>query len=217
MTDFSTLRTAMVDCQVRPSDVTKFPIIDAMLKVRREVFVPGDCRAVAYAGGDLDIGGGRVVMDPRTFAKMLDMLDVTQNELVLEIGCGLGYSTAVLARMAEAVIAVESDEILARDAEASLASEGVDNAAILVAKLTEGAAKHGPYDAMIFSGGIETLPQTLAAQLKDGGRVAAIWMDGNVGKARLGVMRGERVAWRDVFEATAPVLPGFAKESVFAL
>jgi protein-L-isoaspartate(D-aspartate) O-methyltransferase len=217
MTDFAALRTAMVDCQVRPSDVTKFPIIDAMLSVRREVFVPSSRRDVAYAGAHVDLGNGRIVMDPRILAKLLDALDITPDELVLEIGCGLGYATAVIARMAEAVITVEEDADLAREAEENLSSESVDNAVLVEGALTDGAAKHGPYDAMIFSGAIEVVPVPLIAQVKDGGRIAAIVVEDGVSRARIGIVRGGRVAWHSVFDAEAPVLPGFARESAFAL
>ena len=99
MTDFATRRTMMVDTQVRPSDVTKFTIIEAMLSVPREVYVPADKREAAYVGEHVTLGQGRVVMDPRTLAKLLDALDIQQGETVLDLGCGLGYSTAVIARM----------------------------------------------------------------------------------------------------------------------
>ena len=103
MIDFAQRRTMMVDTQVRPNDVTKFPIIEAMLAIPREVFVPGAQREAAYVGGNVEIAPGRVVLEARTLAKMLDALDIRPSDLVLDVGCGLGYSTAVIARMAEAV------------------------------------------------------------------------------------------------------------------
>ncbi len=98
MTDFSKRRTMMVDTQVRPSDVTKFPIIDAMLNVAREDFVPTAQREAAYVGENLNLGQGRVLLEPRSLAKMLDVLAIDADELVLDVGCTLGYSTAVIAR-----------------------------------------------------------------------------------------------------------------------
>ena len=112
MTDFAMRRTMMVDTQVRPSDVTKFPIIDAMLSVAREDFVPTAQREAAYMGENLPLGGARVVLEPRTLAKILDALNIQNNELVLDIGTGFGYSSAVVAHMAEAVVAVEEDEAM---------------------------------------------------------------------------------------------------------
>ena len=104
MSDFATRRVMMVDTQVRPSDVTKFPIIEAMLTVPREAFVPPSMREAAYVGDNIEIAAGRVVLEARTLAKLLDALDVQPTELVLDLGCGLGYSTAVIARLADAVV-----------------------------------------------------------------------------------------------------------------
>lgn len=218
MTDFSALRTAMVDCQIRPSDVTKFQIIEAMLSIPREVFVPASVREVAYAGEHVSLGNNRVVMDARVLAKTLDVLDIHKDELVLNLGCGLGYSTAVLAHMAEAVIAVEEDEQLAQEAETNLAEQAADNAFVVQGPLAAGAAKHGPYDVVAFGGAVEELPDAILDQLKDGGRIAAIFMDGAAnGQCRVGVKAAGKVAWRNVFDATAPVLPGFGKTAEFAL
>lgn len=217
MPDFSELRTAMVDCQVRPSDVTKFPIIDAMLSVPREEYVPSSLRDIAYTGGDLDLGQGRVVLDPRVFAKMLESLAVGPRDLVLEIGAGLGYGTAVLAHMAEAVIAVESDEVMAKDAENNLADQSVDNAYVVNAPLHEAAQKHGPYDAILVNGGVQNVPDAILDQLKDGGRIAAIFMSGPQGHFRIGVKSAGKTTWRTVFDATCPVLDGFDLKPVFAL
>ena len=113
MTDFATRRRMMVDTQVRPSDVTKFPIIDAMLRIPREIFVPDGKQEAAYAGRNVRLGDGRVVLEPRTLSKMLDAINIDDDDLVLDIGTGMGYSSAVIARIAEAVVAVEDDESLA--------------------------------------------------------------------------------------------------------
>lgn len=217
MTDFSTRRVMMVDTQIRPSDVTKFPIIDAMLSVPREVYVPRDRRDVAYVSDNVTIGPGRVMLEPRTFAKFLDALNIQPGEAVLDLGCGLGYSTAVIARLAEAVVAVEEDEALATEAQRTLSQEGVDNAAVIVGPLAEGAAKHGPYDVITLQGGVETVPETLLAQLKDGGRIGCLFMEGALGVARIGYRLDGAMTWRSVFNASAPVLPGFALKRTFAL
>lgn len=217
MTDFSTRRVMMVDTQIRPSDVTKFPIIDAMLSVPREVYVPRDRRDVAYVSDNVTIGPGRVMLEPRTFAKFLDALNIQPGEAVLDLGCGLGYSTAVIARLAEAVVAVEEDEALATEAQRTLSQEGVDNAAVIVGPLAEGAAKHGPYDVITLQGGVETVPEALLAQLKDGGRIGCLFMEGALGVARIGYRLDGAMTWRSVFNASAPVLPGFALKRTFAL
>ena len=135
MSDFLARRTMMVDTQVRPSDVTKFPIIEAMLAVPREDFVPAAQREAAYMGENLDLGQGRVLLEPRTLAKMLDALAISNSELVLDVGGAMGYSTAVIAHMAEAVVTVEEDEAMAREAQDALIAAGADNAVVHVCLL----------------------------------------------------------------------------------
>lgn len=215
MIDFAAAREAMVDGQVRPSDVTRYPIILAMLDVPREDYVPGPLRGVAYLGEHVPLAPGRVVLDPRVFAKMLDALAVGPKDLVLDVGCGLGYSTAVLAHMAEAVIALEGDEALAAGAEAALTSHAVDNAVVQKGPLAEGVPAHGPYDAIVIEGAVARLPGALTDQLKPGGRIVAIFQDGASGQARLGLRTEGGMAWRRIFDATAPMLPGFAATKAF--
>ena len=217
MTDYASRRTMMVDTQVRPSDVTKFPIIDAMLAIPREAFVPDAKREAAYVGENLDIGGGRVLLEPRTLAKMIDALDIQPGHVVLDIGCGLGYSTAVLARMSDFVVAVEDDEARAQEAQANLSEQGADNAAVMSGALNEGAAKSGPYDIIILQGGVEQVPDALLDQLREGGRIAAVFSEDTLGVVRVGHKIDGAVNWRYAFNASAPVLTGFEKRSAFAL
>ena len=217
MTDFSNRRIMMVDTQVRPSDVTKFPIIEAMLAIPREAYVPAAAREAAYMGENLTIGAGRVMLEPRTLAKMLDALDIQSTDVVLDVGCGLGYSSAVIARFADAVVALESDAALAADAERILAAQGVDNAAVICGPLAAGAAKHGPYDAVTVQGGVEAVPEALLAQIKDGGRIGCVFMEGALGVVRIGHKRDGKISWRYAFNAGAPLLHGFAANRAFAL
>lgn len=215
MTDFTEARTTMVDCQVRPSDVTKYPIIDALLTVPREEFVPAAKRSVAYMGEHIALGQSRVVLDARTFAKMLDAVNIQPNELVLDLGCGFGYSSAVMAKMAEAVVGVEADETMANEASELLAANGIDNAMVVQADLTEGAPKHGPYCVIVLQGAAQTIPDAIIDQLKVGGRIVAIRQDGSAGECKIGLKRENGMDWRNVFAANAPVLPGFTKEKEF--
>lgn len=215
MSDFAARRTVMVDTQVRPSDVTKFPIIEAMLTIPREDFVPANLREAAYMGENLDLGQGRVLLEPRTLSKMLDALGITGDELVLDLGAATGYSTAVIAHMAEAVVAVEEDEAMAGDAQDSLTATGVDNAIVHCGPLVEGAAQHGPYDVIVIEGGVAQVPIALVEQLKENGRIACLFMEGALGEVRIGRKRGDQISWRMAFNAAAPVLPGFGKERAF--
>ena len=209
MSDFAARRRRMVDTQVRPSDVTKFPIIDAMLTIPRERFVPDALRETAYMGEHLPLGDGRYVLDPRVLAKMLEFADIDPADLVLDIGCGLGYSAAVAARLAEAVVAVEDSADRVAEAERLLADADADNVAVVEGPLAEGAAKHGPYDVIMVQGGVETVPEALTQQLKDGGRIVAIFEAGKLGTVKVGHYIDGEMSWRDAFNADAPLLPGF--------
>lgn len=217
MTDFEARRRMMVDTQVRPSDVTRFPIIDAMLSIPREDFVPDEYRETAYVGEHVPLGQGRVVLDPRLLAKILDAIDLTGDDLVLDIGSGLGYSAAVIAQIAQAVVAVESDAAMAAEAPELLSAAGIDNVVVQGGDLARGAPDLGPYDVIVVEGGVETVPESLTDQLKDGGRMAATFVDGAFGTVRIGRRHGQRMIWRDAFDAAAPVLPGFARERQFEL
>ena len=217
MTDYAAARTTMVDCQIRPSDVTLYPIIDALLKIPREDYVPAAKKPVAYAGAHVGLGDGRVILDPRVFAKMLDALNIVPGDVVLDIGCALGYSAAVIAELAEAVIAVEEDASMAAEATRNLADGGADNAVVIEKSLAEGAPEHGPYDAIMIEGAVQQLPDGLTDQLKEDGRIVAIFDREGAGHVRLGVKSPAGIAWRTLFDATAPVLRGFTREAEFQL
>ena len=217
MTDYKMRRQIMVDNQVRPSDVTKFPIIDALLNVPREKFVPDGKREAAYLGENLSIGPNRVILEPRTLAKLLDSLDIKNNELVLDIGSGLGYSSAVISRMAELVIAVEQDKSFAAESEEILSEAGADNVVVQVNKLEDGAPQHGPYDVIILQGGVEEIPSSILNQLKNGGRIGAIFIEEGLGTARIGYKLNDNVNWRYSFNASVPILEGFLKQKDFVL
>ncbi len=155
MSDNATRRRMMVDNQIRPSDVTKFPIIQAFLSLKREYFVPTENRDTAYVGEHIQIGNDRVILDPRTLAKMLEAVDVTDSELVLDIGAGYGYSSAIIAYLAEAVVALESDDKPASEMQNALIEHGIDNVIVEQGPLLDGAASHAPYDVIFVQGGVE--------------------------------------------------------------
>lgn len=217
MTDFAQRRTMMVDTQVRPNDVTSYPVIDAMLHVPREQFVPESRRDVAYAGENLDLAPGRVLLEPRTLGKMMELLDLQSSDLVLDVGCGYGYAAAVMSRIAEAVVGVEEDETMAAEAQTRLADQDVFSVVVVKNTLAQGCASQAPYDAMLIEGAIEEMPAALAAQLRDGGRVVALFHEGNLGVVRIGHKIDGRLNWRFAFNAGAPLLPGFKVARGFAL
>ncbi|MFV0293473.1 MAG: protein-L-isoaspartate O-methyltransferase family protein [Paracoccus sp. (in: a-proteobacteria)] len=217
MVDFSQARTMMVDTQVRPNDVTKYPVIEAMLSIPREAFVPEARRAVAYMGENIRLEEDRWLLEPRNFSKLLDALNIQPDELVLNIGAGLGYDAAVVARLGEAVVALESYPDLAAQAETTLAELGVDNVAVVTGDLAGGYAGQAPYDVILIAAGVETVPQVLLDQVKEGGRIGAIFIEGNLGVARIGYKKDGQINWRHAFNGSAPALPGFVQVTTFQL
>lgn len=215
MQDYAAQREAMVDGQVRPADVTKYPVIAAMRAVPRELYVPADQRSLAYMGDDLPLAPGRVLLAPRTFAKMLDAVEPGPTDLVLDIGAGYGYSAAVMARMAQAVVALEEDPAMAAEAERLMTEEQVDNAIVVTGALAHGAPQHGPYDVIVLQGAAMRLPDAIADQLKTGGRIAAPFAEDAPGTVRIGHKTAQGISWRFGFNAGAPVLPGFEAEAAF--
>jgi protein-L-isoaspartate(D-aspartate) O-methyltransferase len=214
MSDFYTRRVMMVDTQVRPSDVTKFPIIAAMLAVEREAFVPASQHEAAYAGANLPLAANRVVMEARSLAKLLDALDIQPGERVLDLGTGLGYGAAVLAHMGCNVVALD-EAAFADQARAALGAAGYAQIKVVSGALDQGAAGEGQFDAILVEGAVEIVPDALVAQLKEGGRIGALFMQGALGTARIGYKEAGQISWRNAFNATAPVLPGFAPRREF--
>ena len=213
--DFEQRRRNMVDGQIRPSDVTSYPIIQAMLTIPREDFVPQSKKELAYIGDHLGIGDGRFLLDPRVLGKMLDTLAIQQDELVLDIGSGLGYSSAIIANMAEAVISLEEIEKFSNEAENIFSQHSVDNVVPVFGVLADGIPRYGPFDVIICQGGIETVPQCILDQLKLGGRIGAILNSGLGGKCSIGIKRSSGIDWQTAFDAEAPTLPGFEKAREF--
>ena len=215
MSDYAERRRMMVDTQIRPSDVTKFPIIESFLSIKREYFVPTENKDTAYVGEHIQIGNHRVILDSRTLAKMLDAVDVTDCELVLDVGSGYGYSAAIIAHLAEAVVALESEDKPANEMQNALIDHGIDNVIVERGPLFSGAASHAPYDVIFLQGGVELIPSEILTQLKEGGRIVAIFMQGSLGSVKIGYKLNNEVSWRFAFNAGAPVLEGFKKEMTF--
>ncbi|MEO0342205.1 MAG: protein-L-isoaspartate O-methyltransferase [Pseudomonadota bacterium] len=213
--DFKSARTAMVDSQVRPNDVTKYSIISALLKIERENFVPSTLRSVAYAEAPIKLTDDRTLLDARVFAKLLDALNILPTDFVLDVGCGLGYSTAIIADLAEAVVGLEGDTKMANEATENLTAAQIDNAIVIEGALNLGGKKHAPYDVIVVEGAYQEWPKALIDQLKDGGRVGAIKAGNGIGRAQVGIKHDGRLSWREAFDADAPILPGFARELGF--
>ena len=206
----------MVDGQIRPNRVVDERIGEALMAVPRERFVPKALRSVAYVDEDVPLGRGRYLLEPRVFARMLQDAAIAAGDEVLDIGCATGYSTAVLARLATAVVAVESDQEMVGRAEQLLTELEVDNAAVVHGALADGYDAQAPYDVIFVNGATERPLEALQAQLAEGGRMVALERVGNVGQAVLYRRHGDVVGRRVLFDAQVPVLPGFEREAKFA-
>jgi protein-L-isoaspartate(D-aspartate) O-methyltransferase len=214
MTDFAAARTHMVDGQVRISDVTDLRVLWALQSVERERFVPRAKRDLAYLDYDMPVSPGRCLMKPRVLAKLLQAADIQSTDRVLDVGCALGYSAAVLARIAAQVTALEESPDLVADARAALAGE--KNVEVVSGRLADGYTASAPYNVIVIEGGSEVEPDALLRQLSDGGRLVCILGGDPSAKAMLYTRSGADVGGRPIFDAAAPVLPGFAKPPAFA-
>jgi protein-L-isoaspartate(D-aspartate) O-methyltransferase len=216
MTDFATARRHMVDGQVRTADVTDLRILAAMLEIPRENFVPSSAAGLAYLDLDLAVGaaGARRLLKPMVLAKLIHAANVASSDRVLDVGCSTGYAAAILSRIAGQVIALEQDSGLAQTAHAALASQS--NVNVVSGPLIAGWPQGAPYDVILLEGATEIAPHTFLGQLKDGGRLVCVLGSGPAAKAMLYCRSGEELGGRPIFDASAAVLPGFARAPVFA-
>ena len=215
MTDFALQRLNMVESQVRPSDVTDRRILRAMREVPRERFAPAATRQLAYMDEALRIADGRYLLAPRVLAKMVQLAELEAGAIVLDIGGGTGYSAAVLARIAQTVVALEQDAALAQLATAAFADLAIDNVAVVTGPHGVGMAAEGPFDAILLNGRVDEVPRGLLDQLKDGGRLIAIHGSGPHGRVVVHQRQGMAFDQRPAFDAGTPLLPGFERAAAF--
>jgi protein-L-isoaspartate(D-aspartate) O-methyltransferase len=219
--DFAAMRRKMVDNQVRPNGVTDLRLVAVMLDIPRERFVPPDKAALAYMDGDLliDAGGpgkaARFLLAPMVLARLIQTADIRETDRVLDVACGTGYSSAILARLAASVIALEEDRDLADKAARLLARSGVGNAEVVRGPLIDGWTASAPYDVILINGAVEYIPEALLAQVKESGRLIAVVGTAPIGKAMLYRCAGGDVSGRPIFDAAGPPLPSFVKPRTF--
>ena len=221
MVDFSTARRMMVDGQVRTSDVTDPRIISAFLSVPRERFVAPSKTALAYLDLDAPVaddaksGSARRMLKPMVLAKLIQALKIEESDRVLVVGCATGYSAAILANLAGSVVALEEDVELAGRAAKSMSALGYANVEVVRGPLTAGWPAGAPYDAILIDGAVEGLPDLFHGQLKEGGRLICVRGRKPPAKAFLYRLIEGELSGRPIFDATAPLLPGFAEKPAF--
>jgi protein-L-isoaspartate(D-aspartate) O-methyltransferase len=219
MSGFSTARQKMVDGQVRPSDVTDIRILDAMLAVPREAFVPQNQRALAYLDLDLDVSEGasvkRFLIKPVVTAKMLQAAEIREGDSVLVVGCATGYAAAIVAKLAGKVTATEGDSSLAAKAKDVLAGLGLANVTVLMAAAADGEPANAPYDVILLNGATGIVPDRLYGQLKEGGRLVGVFATTQPPRATIVTRSHGDFGNRALFDAAVPVLPGLERLAAF--
>jgi protein-L-isoaspartate(D-aspartate) O-methyltransferase len=220
LADSAARRRKMVDGQIRTTGVTGAALLEALLEVPREAFVPAARRDLAYIDEDVLIAGdggagSRWLMEASPFARLVQLAALRPGDKVLDVGTGTGYPAAVLSRLAGRVTALESDPGLAETARAALAGLGAANVEVVTGDLPRGFAANAPYDVIIIEGSIAELPSLLPVQLTEGGRLVAVEGVGNAGVARFYLKSGGVVSGRGAFNAAVKPLPGFESAPAF--
>lgn len=215
--DFDAARETMVESQIRTADVTDLTLLASFRRTARERFVPSARMALAYGDAIVDYDDGRALLRPRDFAKLAQAADIQSDEVVLDIACARGYSTAILAQVAETVVGLETDDETVDRATSLLTDADILNAAVVKGDLKRGASEHGPFDVIMVGGAVAEVPQAWFGQLTNGGRLAVIVKNGPIGHATIFTKSGDAIGDRVVFDANAPYLPGFepARSFVF--
>ena len=214
MFDYKKARKNMVDNQIRPSNVTNRDLLRSLSWVQRENFLSLEDSTLSYSDTDLLMEDGRTITNPRLIAKMIDSLKIKKEDIVLSIAPGFGYSCALMATLCNLVVAVERESI-AEEAQNRLVEGGFDNVIVIPGDFSQGAVKHGPYDALIIEGGLEILPENLSNQVKLGGRIVAIFVEGKLGKCNYGIKTQSGIDWRVLFEVSCPILSEFKNNQEF--
>jgi len=214
MLDGAAQRANMVATQIRTNDVTDARVCRALLDVPRENFVPQSLASLAYMESCVPLLRGRVLLDPRSFGKLLQLAAIGEEDSVLDVGCTTGYSTAVLARLAARVVGLEQDLELAEIAAKNLG--GLPNVEVANDPLDKGCPERSPFNVIVVNGAVERRPDVLLEQLADDGRLVCVVRDGAAGHAFLYLKHDGAIGERSAFDAQLPVLPGFEKILNFA-
>ncbi len=215
MIDFARARRTMVDNQLRTSAITNWRILDVMNRVPRELFVPEERKTLAYIDENVKLSASRTMLSPASLARLIQLAEVGSDDTVLDVGCGTGYSTAVLAGLAHKVVGLDDDPALADKARETLSHLGIENANVVCCSLEDGVKEHGPYDVVLIEGSVERVPESLLNQLADGGRLIAVVGHGNAAVAHVFIKSGREISSRQAFNASVPPVASFAAAPQF--
>ena len=216
MVDYAASRFNMVESQLRTNKILDHAILEAFETLPRERFVPAALRSIAYVDEDIEIAPGRYLMEPMVLGRLLQAAAPQAHETALDVGCGTGYATMMLGRLAATVVGLESHPELVGEARRILTELEADNTAIVKGPLTEGYAKQAPYNVILLNGAVAEVPYAIREQLADGGRLVAVIRDSaGIGRATLMQRTGDVVSGRVLFDAAVPQLPGFERAPAF--
>lgn len=213
---FAVSRENMIEGQLRPNRVLDEAVLGAMRTVPRERFVPRHLESISYVDEDIAVGSGRYLPEPMVLARLLQEAGIGKTDIVLDVGCGTGYSTAVLGHIAATVVAIERDKVMAERAEALLRELNICNAVVIHQEdLGQGHAQ-GPFDIILINGSVPAVPEKIKSQLADGGRLVTVLSSrGHMGSAVLITRTGETFTTRVLFDAATPTLAGFEEQKTF--
>ena len=216
MFDYAAARQHMIDSQIRTNDVTDPAILAAFRAIPREVFVPVTKRALSYSDVHIETDEGRFVMRPRDFSKLLEAADIMPTDIVLDIACGRGYSTAILSGLCDTVVGLEDSEDRVNQATELLTKSSITNAAVVKGDIKSGAREHGPFNVIVVNGSVPHVPTTWLDQLANGGRLVAVLQNGPIGRATVFSRSGDAIGERVAFDASVPALPSLIRAPEFS-
>jgi protein-L-isoaspartate(D-aspartate) O-methyltransferase len=223
MPSSATMRNNMMLGQLLTNDITDTRILDAMGEIPREPFVPEHLRGAAYADEDLHVGNGRYLMEPLTFAQLLDLAEINPTNRILNIGCLTGYTAAILAKLATHIVAIDTDEIAIQQARDHMQRLNISNVNVQhVKNLGDGYIVSSPYNVIVIQGAVNFIPDAVGDQLAEGGRLVTVRniarrpdIKGGLGKGLLVTKIDGKLQYREHFDASCPLLPGFEQASGF--
>ena len=214
--DFALARHNMVEGQIRTNRVTDPLVVNALSEIPREAFAPDALKSQAYIDEDLNVAPGRIMMEPMVLGRLMQAARIEDTDIALVIAAATGFEAAAIAKLASAVVALESNEALKQTAATNLAASGADTVSILLGELDKGHPGQGPYDVIFINGGVGELPARLTDQLAEGGRLVYVKAGPRAGgKAMLVTKDNGVVSESELFDASVPALPEFAEKPAF--